>query len=262
MDEEYDDGDIFPPWDQLIPEVLVLIFNKLSLLEKLIEIPLVCKSWNRVVTAPDCWQDIDFEDTFFYFKNLYGVFEDFDLMNTILQTTVRRSLGQLRSLNARYIVDDNTFSIIAEHAQCLGTLKLPSLWIESSTIEDAAEMLSTVTHLDISYNGYFELKVEAIKAIGYHCKSLEWFNMNMSVDSCLEDSLLDEQAFAIASTMPKLKHLEIDFMIIGPEGLLKILSCCTQLEHLNIRGCFLLNDCGQYFEKFSDLKVVGPQLDT
>ncbi|XP_062109505.1 F-box protein FBW2-like [Humulus lupulus] len=232
----------------MIAEALVLIFNKLSIFDKICMVSLVCKSWHRVVTCSDCWQDIDFEGIEDHYNN--------DL-KPILKALLRKNSDHLRSLCAKNFVDDELFSLFADHAQSVRTLKLSCCSIRSSTIETAAEKLSTVTHLDISFNCY-HISASAIKAIGYHCKHLLTFNMNVSSDIVDIEPPLDEQAFAIASTMPKLKHLEVSYVHIGSEGLLKILSCCTELEFLNIRGCFLFVFKENLFENFSGLKVIGP----
>ncbi|CAL9753171.1 unnamed protein product, partial [Musa acuminata subsp. burmannicoides] len=49
-------------WEELIPDALSLIFRNLSLQEILTVIPRVCKSWERVVSGPYCWQEIDIEE--------------------------------------------------------------------------------------------------------------------------------------------------------------------------------------------------------
>ncbi|KAM6555010.1 hypothetical protein CsatB_015772 [Cannabis sativa] len=67
-----------------------------------------------------------------------------------------------------------------------------------------------------------------------------------------------EVALAIASTMPKLKHLEISSMQLGNEDLLKILNSCAQLQYLNISECRFLKDVEILLKNFSALKVVPP----
>ncbi|XP_060974312.1 F-box protein SKIP19-like [Cannabis sativa] len=67
-----------------------------------------------------------------------------------------------------------------------------------------------------------------------------------------------EVALAIASTMPKLKHLEISYMQLCNEDLLKILNSCAQLQYLDISECIFLKDVEILLKNFSALKVVPP----
>lgn len=48
----------------------------------------------------------------------------------------------------------------------------------------------------------------------------------------------DDEALAIAATMPKLKHLEICFLVVNTESVVKILEKCSMLELLDVRGCW------------------------
>ncbi|MFQ6642276.1 hypothetical protein Gotur_017156, partial [Gossypium turneri] len=47
----------------------------------------------------------------------------------------------------------------------------------------------------------------------------------------------EDEANAIAATMPRLKHLELRCHFISTECVLNILFGCPHLEHLDIKGC-------------------------
>lgn len=68
----------------------------------------------------------------------------------------------------------------------------------------------------------------------------------------------DDEAFAIATTMPKLKQLEVAYLLISTEAVLKILENCPELELLDVRGCWNVKLDENYIKKFTRLKVVGP----
>ncbi|MFQ6642282.1 hypothetical protein Gotur_017158 [Gossypium turneri] len=71
----------------------------------------------------------------------------------------------------------------------------------------------------------------------------------------------EDEANAIAATMPGLKHLELGFHLISTECVLNILSRCPQLEHLDINGCVTVNRDLKFFEeKYPKLKIVGPRV--
>ena len=76
--------------------------------------------------------------------------------------------------------------------------------------------------------------------------------------------LNSHEAHAIASTMPKLKHLEMAYHLISTSGVLQILLNCPKLEFLDQRGCWGVTlDSMVLKQKFPKLKVLGPfVLDT
>lgn len=96
----------FACWEDLLPDVLGLIFNKLSLQERLTVVPFVCKSWNKTVTGPYCWQEIDTED---WGKRLEPA--DVDKM---VQTLITRSSGSVRKLYVHGLVSEPSFYFIAD----------------------------------------------------------------------------------------------------------------------------------------------------
>lgn len=104
MEEE--DGE-FRQWDELIPDALGLIFSHLPLQEILTVVPRVCKAWNRAVTGPYCWQEIDIE----LWSNRCHQSDHLDRM---LQMLILRSSGSLRKLSVTGLQNDSIFSFIAQ----------------------------------------------------------------------------------------------------------------------------------------------------
>ncbi|KAL1164004.1 hypothetical protein V6Z11_A06G040500 [Gossypium hirsutum] len=239
----------FRHWDQLPPDVLGLIFTNLSLQELLTVIPPVCKSWSKAVTGPYCWQDIDL--------NEWSCRCQPHQLDRMLRMLVTRSSGSLRNLHVSGLLNDSIFSFITENAGSLQVLRLPHSKISDSIVEQTAQRLSTVTFLDLSYCR--KIGAQAIEAIGKHCKLLVTLCRNMHfLDSAGKDEPEDE-ANAIAATMPRLKHLELGCHNISTECVLNIISSCPQLEHLDINSCLSVNRDRKFFkEKYPKLKIVGP----
>jgi hypothetical protein len=106
-----------------------------------------------------------------------------------------------------------------------------------------------------------KISINAIETIGKNCKHLEVFSRKMHPS---DTSLMPEEnaeAFAIASTMPKLKHLEINYNRINKDGVKKILSSCPDLEFLDLRGCWNVKlDEMNVNENFPNLQILGPQV--
>ena len=93
------------PWEELIPDALTLIFKKIPFQEILTVIPRVCKSWKKVASQPNCWQEINIEDWCRRCKP-----ENTDRMVRML---VSRSRGSMRKLEVSGLRNDTIFAFIA-----------------------------------------------------------------------------------------------------------------------------------------------------
>ncbi|OWM80999.1 F-box protein FBW2 [Punica granatum] len=249
MEEEANGN--FRRWDELIPDALALIFRNLSLHEILTVVPGVCKLWAKAVAGPYCWQEINIED---WSSRCHP-----DHIDRMLEMLVRRSGGSIRKLNVSGLglKDKGIFSFIAEHAGSLQTLRLPRSEITDLVVEQIAWRLSALTFLDLSYCN--KMGARALAIIGKNCKSLSVLCRNMPPINSLRKSSPDDEAHAIASTMPRLKHLEIAYQLITVESLREILASCPDLEFLDLRGCWNVGLGPQFFkERYPKLTVLGP----
>ncbi|KAJ6997667.1 hypothetical protein NC653_014043 [Populus alba x Populus x berolinensis] len=107
------------------------------------------------------------------------------------------------------------------------TLRVPRSDTSDSIVEQIAGRLSTITFLDVSY--CTEISGCALEAIGKHCKLLVGLCRNMHPLDTEDMETQDDEAYAIATTMPKLKRLEMAYHLVSTEILLQILSNCTDL---------------------------------
>lgn len=152
---------------------------------------------------------------------------------------------------------DISFCVVAS-AKCLQTLRLPRSQISNSIVEQVAGMLSTLTFLDLSY--CIKIGAEALEALGKNCKFLTGLRRIMHPLEVIDKLSQDDEALAIASTMPKLKHLEIAYLLVSTRSVIEILTKCRQLELLDVRGCFNVNLDENFVKKFPRLKLVGPNV--
>ncbi|KAL8476208.1 hypothetical protein ACS0TY_028752 [Phlomoides rotata] len=238
----------FPKWDELIPDALGLIFKNLSLSEVLTAVPRVCKSWRRAVTGPYCWQEIDIEE---WSKNNKP-----EIVDRMLRLLITRSSGSLRKLSVSGLSNDDTVLFIANHAQSLRTLRLPRSEINEAIVGKATVMMSTLTSLDLSY--CISIGAHALEAIGKNCKSLTSLRRIMHPLEVINKHSQDDEALAIASTMPRLKNLEIAYLLVGTSSIIEILENCKHLELLDVRGCWNVNLDDKFVKSFTKLRVVGP----
>ncbi|XWS22650.1 hypothetical protein CRYUN_Cryun29cG0054500 [Craigia yunnanensis] len=103
--------------------------------------------------------------------------------------------------------------------------------MSDSIVEQTAGRLSTFTFLDLSYCG--KVGVCALEAIGKHCKLLVTLCRNMHPLDAAGKLSQDDEANALAATMPRLKRLEMAYHLISTGSVLNILSGCAQLELLD-----------------------------
>ncbi|CAO2830794.1 unnamed protein product [Amaranthus hypochondriacus] len=236
------------PWDELMPDTLGLIFQKLPLDEILNVIPSVCKSWAKAVRGPYCWQEIDIEEWSRYRRP-----ESIDRMLVLL---IGRSCGSLRKLCVYGLASEMSLSLIADHAKSLQNLRLPRSEISDLMVEQVTTKLSSLTFLDLSY--CTKIGAPALQAFGKHCNLLTSLQRNMHPWDVTERMNQDAEAYAISATMPQLKHLELAYLNVTTDGVLQIIKNCQELELLDIRGCWNVKLDEEFLKKRTKLEVVGP----
>ncbi|XP_020575510.1 F-box protein FBW2 [Phalaenopsis equestris] len=238
-------------WEELIPDALGLIFRNLSLQQILSVVPRVCKSWSRAVSGPYCWQEIDLEE--------WSRRVNPEQIERMLHLLVRRSSGYCRRLAISGLPNDSLFSFIADYAGSLQSLEVPRSEMSDAIVEQVAGSFSNITFLDIS--SCKNIGVRALKSFGMHCKSLATLRRTMHPLDVAGKVCQDDEALAIALTMPKLRHLELAYLLLTTQGVLQILSHCQELEFLDIRGCWDVKlDERLVKEKNGKLRVLGPEI--
>ncbi|KAH9621170.1 hypothetical protein KSS87_019563 [Heliosperma pusillum] len=238
----------YRPWDELMPDTLGLIFKSLPLDEILNVVPSVCKSWANAVRGPYCWQEIDIEQWSRYRRP-----ESLDRMLILL---IGRSSGCLRKFCVYGLGTQLGLSMIGDNANNLWNLRLPGSEIRNYMVEQVAGKFSGLTFLDLSYST--KIGAPAIEAFGKHCKLLTHFKRNMHPWDVTLRKSQDDEAFAIAGTMPQIKHLELAYLMVTTEGVLRIITNCHELELLDMRGCWNVKLDEELLKNRSALKVVGP----
>ncbi|XP_038997648.1 F-box protein FBW2-like isoform X3 [Hibiscus syriacus] len=141
-----------------------------------------------------------------------------EILDRMLQMLITRSSGSLRKLCVTGLPNGQSFSLIADK----------------------------------------NIGAPALEAIGKNCKLLMGLRRTMHPLEVVDKLSQDDEALAIATTMPKLKQLEVAYLLFSTEGVLKILECCPDLELLDVRGCWHVKLDESSVKKFSRLKVVGP----
>ncbi|XP_047320235.1 F-box protein FBW2-like [Impatiens glandulifera] len=239
-------------WDELAPDALGLIFGRLSLEELLMVMPSVCKSWENVVKGSYCWQEININDWCYD-----STPEKIDRMVRML---INRSDGCMRKLSVSNLCGNAIISFIADNASSLQMLELVRCDMTDEVLELEAEKFSSVTSLDLSYS--YQIGARSLLAMGNSCPQLTSLSRKMHPTDIQNEVGQDDEALAIANSMPNLRKLEISYLVVGTEAVMEIIQKCRNLELLDLKGCWeTWIDHEELKLKFPNLKILEIKSD-
>lgn len=125
----------------------------------------------------------------------------------------------------------------------------------------AASKIPLLEELDLSYCSFSKV---ALEKVGHCCPLLRSFKLNTTGYRypCIE---CDEEALAVAESMPGLRHLQMFGNKLTNDGLQAILDACLYLESLDLRRCFNVILEGQMgrrcSERIKDLRQPNDSTD-
>ena len=123
-----------------------------------------------------------------------------------------------------------------------------------------APRLPNLTFLDIS--SCTKIGARALEAFGSHCRHLVGLRRVMHpIDVAGRNACHQhDEARAIARTMPRLRHLEVGYMLVTTEAILEVLARCRDLEFVDLRGCWAVDE--RFLrERHPGLSFLGPGVD-
>ncbi|KAI8525094.1 hypothetical protein RHMOL_Rhmol13G0201400 [Rhododendron molle] len=232
-------------WAELPRDVTAMILKKVGVMDLLQSAQKVCMAWRSVSKDPDMWRSIHMSGYFGEDRwNEMGY--DVEKMAT---HAIDRSCGQLVEFSIKGFGSDELLDYIGERASQLRRLQIIYPWsISDDGLSETAKKLPLLEELHI-YSGL--LSKEALLNVGHccpHLKSLK-FNSRGSRAPYVE---YDDEALAIAETMPGLHHLQLLGNNLTDDGLKAILDGCPNLESLDLRHCFNVNLGGSLGERCSE----------
>ncbi|KAK6939239.1 hypothetical protein RJ641_028770 [Dillenia turbinata] len=101
-------------------------------------------------------------------------------------------------------------------------------------------------------------ETQTLEAIGKSCP-LEGLCRRVLPNNLFDEISQDEEIVAIAATMHRLRLLRINYLKFQNESILKILSSCPHLRHLDLRGCWKV-DLVNHIHEYPSLTVLGPHI--
>lgn len=130
--------------------------------------------------------------------------------------------------------------------------------VSDETLIEAIKSLPLLEEVEIIICSYSE---DTIEAIGHACPSLKSFSLN-DVGSRHDDMVVNEEALAIAKSMPNLRNLQLIGSCMSNEGLKAVLDGCPLLESLDLRACFRIDLSGDLGKRCKKIKHLRLPLDS
>lgn len=133
--------------------------------------------------------------------------------------------------------------------------------ISADALIDAFEKLPLLEELELTLSPF---SAEQIINIIHRCTFLKTFKLNEQ-GSKNPTLACDDEALAIAVSMPELRHLQLIGNSMTNDGLKAILDNCSHLKSLDLRACFHLNLVGNLAkrccEQIKDLRRPNDSTD-
>ncbi|KAK2999525.1 hypothetical protein RJ639_024122, partial [Escallonia herrerae] len=237
-----------PNWLELPPEVTASILRRLGAVELLETAQKVCTTWRSICKDPAMWRTVDIRSSRETNLWLHDV-------EKITMRAVDLSCGQLEGITIANFASGHLLLYIADRSSQLKRLQLVHCYgnISPETFREAFKKLPLLEELHIYFTAFDKGNIEVA---GRFCTLLKSFKLNRQAYK--HPLKCDDEALAIAESMPELRHLQLFGSRMTDDGLGAILDKCPHLESLDLRQCFnvsLAGDVGKRcFERIKDLK--------
>ncbi|XP_057463088.1 putative F-box/LRR-repeat protein 23 isoform X1 [Actinidia eriantha] len=233
-------------WLELPRDVTATILHKLGAIEILESAQKVCTTWRSICKDPAMWRTIDMYDPGDLPNKAYD-------LEKMAMHAIDRSCGELVDIKVEYFGTDELLQYIAERAGQLRRLRLACCYyISDEGLTEATKKLPFLEELIIIFGNITNGGLENVGRCCPHLKSLAY-----NYYGCL-NLASDEEALAIAETMPGLRRLQLIGNKMTNKGLQAILNGCPYLESLDLRQCLkvvLVGDLGKLCsERIKDLR--------
>ncbi|KAF8112193.1 hypothetical protein N665_0066s0067 [Sinapis alba] len=246
-----EDGECIINWEELPSELTSSILSRLDTIDILENAQKVCTTWRRVCKDPEMWRKIDM-------RNLGALWLKLNL-EMMCRHAVDRSQGGLVEIDIWHFGTDSLLNYIADCSSNLRNLKLVKCsLLTSEGVTEAIVNLPLLEELEVSY---CSLSVESLKVVGQACHNLKTLKLNRLYSRF--PFVDDDDALAIAETMPRLSHLQLFGNKLTDVGLNAILDSCPNLEHLDLRQCRNVDFFGDLKKRCSErIKVFRRPYDS
>lgn len=162
----------------------------------------------------------------------------YDAAEAMCRRAVDLSQGGLLEIKIEYFGSDSLLAYIANRSSNLKRLVLTECdHVTGMGILEAVMKLTRLEHLELSDFYFMELDLQSI---GLSCPLLKTLKLN-NVGYYYKEDECDDDALAIAGTMPGLHHLQLVGNMLTNAGLNAIVENCHHLKYLDLRNCGHVN---------------------
>ncbi|XP_016442591.2 putative F-box/LRR-repeat protein 23 [Nicotiana tabacum] len=230
------DGEIMstlqiPPWLELPKGIWANILHRLGAVEILLTAQKVCTTWRRVCKNPSMWRVIDM-------WNYDGPYIQPYHLEEMCRHAIVRSQGEVVDIRLSFFATKELLFYVAERSRKLK--KLSITWYCYSKLQregfiKVVQKLPSLEELSLIDATITAKAFEALERSWSWFKSLELKKISSITKSSDE---INEEALAIAQSLPALRRLQLIRNYMTNEGLQAILDGCPNLVSLDMRGCF------------------------
>ncbi|KAL9244122.1 hypothetical protein vseg_017930 [Gypsophila vaccaria] len=236
-----------PNWAELPEDLWFMILLKLKTIDVIENVQKVCKLFRKICTQPEMFKVVDMFLPDSYIELTFDV-------NIMTRYAVDRSLGELIDIHLKYFCDDDTLLYIVDRSKNLKHLRLGHyIKISDEGLIEAIKRLPKLEELETVVCSFLP---ETFAAVGRACPSLKSFSLN-DVGSKRYRYAGDADAFAIATSMPNLRRLQLVGSCLTNEGLNAILDGCPLLESLDLRASVKIDLSGDLGLRCERIKNTG-----
>ncbi|KAM7270393.1 hypothetical protein ACFE04_029607 [Oxalis oulophora] len=242
-----------PNWLDLPDDVTAKILMKLGVVEIIESTQKVCVSWRRICKDPSMWRHIDMSNLSYHHYNIYN-------LEKLYFHIIDRCQGNLIDISIDNFASYDILRYIAERTTGLKRLRLFSY--DAMGISHAGMVALKFPLLEELDATLCYFSVEALKVIGKSSPLLRCLKLNKGA-GLFEEPGCNDEALAIAETMPGLRHLQLVGNDMTDDGLQAILKACPHLESLDLRKCvhLLTNIKKMCSDKINSLKLPYDPMD-
>lgn len=228
-------------WLELPRDVTLMILMKLESFEILESAQFVCKLWYNLCKDPSMWRSIVMQNM--DEPELAGEHQN------MVRSGVDRSAGGLINISIEGFGSDELITYIAQRSSNLKHLRLACCYsISADALIEAFGLLPLLEELELTLCSFTAEKTLNIIRC---CPSLKTFKLNEQ-GSRNPTLACDNEALAIAESMPQLRHLQLIGNSMTNDGLKAILDNCSHLQSLDLRACFHLHLVGNLAKRCSE----------
>ncbi|XP_074267288.1 F-box protein SKIP19-like [Silene latifolia] len=230
-------------WLALPCDLMLLILMKVGSFGILESAQFVCKVWYTLCKEPVLWRIIHIRNIEFD-PDMLLVYEK------MVFNAIDRSAGGLIGLSIEGFGSDELCSYIPSQSSQLKHLRLANcndISFDKALVE-ALKKLSSLEELELTL---CDFEKGAPVSVINSCPCLTTFKFN-NLGSKSPYVNNDEEALAIAASMPQLRHLQLIGNNMTNVGLTAILDSCLRLQSIDLRACYHLDLEGDLGKRLSE----------